>query len=430
MSGLERTYSGILAGEPVRTSIVFKVDHAPGALETVVSLFARHQLNMTRIESRPSNSKESSYDFYVDFEGMVEDPEVQQLLRELSLACKEVQISNPKEVPWFPRKISDLDALSTHTLDAGSDLESDHPGFHDREYRERRLGIVANAGKYSFGEKIPTVEYSESETQTWGAVYRKLKEFYPAYACSQFNRILPLLELNCGYSEDNIPQLEDISRYLQDCTGFRLRPVAGLLTARDFLNALAFRTFFSTQYIRHHSKPFYTPEPDCCHELLGHVPMFADQDFADFSHEIGLASLGASDLDIQRLATCYWFSVEFGLCRENEELKAYGAGLLSSFGELEYACADYRPAGGTSERPLLLDWDPSVAASTEYPITTYQPVYFVADSLHSATVKMKNFCENEIKRPFYVTYSPMTNSVIVDRSVKRLKDPVQTKSQS
>lgn len=223
---------------------------------------------------------------------------------------------------------------------------------------------------------------------------------------------------NCGYSRDNIPQQQDISDFLKSRTNFQLRPVAGLLSSRDFLNGLAFRVFFSTQYIRHSSRPLYTPEPDICHELLGHAPMFADRDFADFSQEIGLASLGASDEDVQKLAYCYWHSVEFGLCKEDGAKKAYGAGLLSSFGELEHACSEH-----VDSTPEIKPWDPMVASQQEFPITTYQPVYFLAESLQDAKKRMREFCEG-LPRPFFALHHPQTNSVYIDRPVRRSKGTI------
>jgi phenylalanine-4-hydroxylase len=229
---------------------------------------------------------------------------------------------------------------------------------------------------------------------------------------------MALFKEHCGYSRDAIPQQRDISDFLMKRTNFTMRPVAGLLSSRDFLNGLAFRVFFSTQYIRHHSQPLYTPEPDICHELLGHAPLFGDRDFADFSQEIGLASLGASDEDVQKLARCYWHSVEFGLCNEGGENKAYGAGLLSSFGELEYACSEDHP--GAAEPPKFKEWDPQVAAHQEFPITTYQPVYFVASSLGDAKQRMREFCEG-LKRPFFAFHNAQTNTIHIDRPVRRTK---------
>lgn len=297
------------------------------------------------------------------------------------------------------------------------------------------------------------VEYTDSEKRTWGAVYDKLRSLSGQYACKEYLHNLERMEKYCGYGpflaglfyppplfflwlilmtagNDRVPQLFDISNFLQQETGFQLRPVQGLLSARDFLNALAFRVFFSTQYIRHHGNPFYTPEPDICHELMGHAPMFANRDFADFSQQIGLASLAASDADIDKLASCYWFTVEFGLVNEEGENKAFGAGLLSSFGEMEWSCAatpsaEVREMGGMSSNhpglmnPEVRSFEPEDAAVLPFPITTYQPIYFCAESIPSMKDKMNRFSDYAIGQPFYPQYDSLTQSIRVTKSVKR-----------
>jgi len=391
-----------------KVTAIFSIKEGVGTLASCLNILKEHNLNLTRIESRPSLQKTFDYDFFVEFspEAKVDEIEkVSRVLVEANVGCVSL-ITKSAGMEWFPRKMRDLDFYTTKNLDYSDQLQTDHPGFKDEEYKARRQAIVQIARSYKAGEKIPEVEYNESEKATWKSVYLKLRDLYKTHACSQMNRCLSLLEHNLGFGPDNIPQLQKVSDYLHDVTGWRLRPVMGLLTSREFLNGLAFRVFHSTQYMRHPSQPFYTPEPDVIHDVLGHVPLFSDPEFSDLSQEIGLASLGVSDEDINKLSTIYWFSVEFGLCKEKGQLKAYGAGLLSSYGELTYCL---------SSEPKHLPFEPSITCKTEYPITKYQPQYFVTESFDDAKQKVRDFART-LERPFTVRYNPFTENIeILDR---------------
>ncbi|KAG0341353.1 hypothetical protein BG000_009397 [Podila horticola] len=407
---------------PVKTTIHFSITDKVGALDECLTAIRALNISLTRIESRPSKTAEWDYDFFVDFDA-VNAEQVSQVAKSLEVLAKQVHIVGtggssgasadlPESTPWFPRKMIDLDTFADKVLEMGEELDSDHPGAKDAVYRARRAEITKIAKTYKTGQPIPHVEYTQTEIETWAAVFAKLSTMFPTHACREHQYVFPLLVQNCGYGPHNIPQLEVVSKFLKDCTGFSLRPVMGLLTSRDFLNGLAFRVFHSTQYIRHHSKPLYTPEPDVCHELLGHVPLFANPDFADFSQEIGLASLGASDEDIERLATIYWFTVEFGICRQGDQIRAYGAGLLSSFGELEYSLSD---------KPEIRAFEPAKVAQQKYPITEYQPVYFVAESFKDAQMRVREFA-NSLNRPFSVRYNAYTESIeILDSKEKVIR---------
>ena len=274
----------------------------------------------------------------------------------------------PEIAPW------QSGGMNEHLVE----LEADHPGFNDPDYRRRRDEIGLLAPPFGSGEPPRRVAYTETETRTWATVFDKLSELYPSHACREFVEVIG----NIGFSAAEVPQLADVSLFLSERTGFSLQPVAGLVSAREFLGALSRRVFCATQYLRHSSQPFYTPEPDIVHELMGHAPMLAIPEFADLSQKIGEGSLRADDQQVEQLATLYWFTIEYGVLYQEGELRAYGAGLLSSFGELEHSLS------GEVE---IREFNPWQAKDTAYPITTYQPLLWSVGSIREAFDKMNEF---------------------------------------
>ena len=256
---------------------------------------------------------------------------------------------------------------SPHAGGAGRlvQLDQDHPGFRDAEYRARRNTIAQAALDYVDGP-VPEVPYSEDEHAVWAQVWDSLDPLHQAWAPRGFL----VLHKRLGLDRSRIPQLEVVNQRLMDVCGFRMLPVAGLIQARTFLSYLADGVFLSTQYIRHHSVPLYTPEPDVVHELIGHAASFTHPMIVELNRAFGRAARVADDAGIERLKRAYWWTMEFGALREDGAVKAFGAGLLSSFGEL----------GSFAGRADLRPFDLPQMAATSYDPTNYQPVIYVADS--------------------------------------------------
>jgi len=246
------------------------------------------------------------------------------------------------------------------------ELPADHPGVSDPAYRARRAAIAAVGEAYRRGAPIPDVEYSPEEDAVWNTVSTELAAKHRRYACAEYLAGAARLRLPA----DRVPQLREVDARVAALTGFRIEPVPGLVPTRTFYGALAERRFLSTQYIRHHSVPFYTPEPDIIHEIVGHANMLASPVLADLYEAAGKASVRATDDAAHEFfSRVFWFTLEFGVVWEGRKLRTYGAGLLSSYGEIEaFRAAEIR------------DWDLTAMGTLPYDITQYQPVLFAAGS--------------------------------------------------
>ncbi len=244
-------------------------------------------------------------------------------------------------------------------------LSSDHPGAVDPEYRARRNALAALALEWRPGTPLPVAPYTDAEHEVWRVVCAELHRLHERLACAAYLEGKERL----GLPESRVPQLDEVNALLAPLTGFRYVPAAGLVPLLDFYGSLADGIFHSTQYVRHHSVPLYTPEPDVLHEVVGHGNCLAHDRFARLYRTAGEAARRVESRNaLEFVSKVFWFSLEFGVVRERGEVRCYGAGLLSSYGEIQQVTqADLRAL------------DVARMGVQTYDITHYQPVLFCAD---------------------------------------------------
>ena len=250
-------------------------------------------------------------------------------------------------------------------------LDPGHPGENDAEYIARRKELFALCRKHRL-ERLgpPFVEYNAEETRIWREVSPRLDELHRKHACALYNRAKDDLTI----TQTEIPQLRTISQRLERETNMHLVPAEGALPYRTFYEYIADRGFPVTQFIRHGSHPEFTPEPDMIHDCLGHVPPLMNQDYAELLTLIGKAAATTDRGDhVLALKRFSWFSIEFGLIEEHGETKVFGAGILSSTGEIPHSLF----SKDATRRPFVTE----TVITTDYDPSYMQKDFFIAPSL-------------------------------------------------
>jgi len=267
-------------------------------------------------------------------------------------------------------------AIDAQTMVAPPDvseleLEPGHPGLGDDEYVRRRKELFALCRKHRL-EQLgpPLIDYSAEETRIWREVSPKLDELHLKYACQHYLQGKQELAI----TRDVIPQMRQLSDRLRQETNMHLVPAEGALPYRVFYEHIAQRGFPVTQFLRHGSHPEFTPEPDMIHDCLGHVPHLMNQDYAELLTLIARAASTTPKGDqVLALKRFSWFSIEFGLMQEGDETRVFGAGILSSTGEIPYSLF----SAAVKREPFVTD----TVITTDYDPSRMQDHLFIAPSL-------------------------------------------------
>ena len=253
------------ANAVIKAALVVRLRDGMGSLGRILKAVETYRGAVIHLESRQSREQDIQYDVLIKTE--IARSSLLQLCRSLrqSMSFGGITVLSENSVnikaPWFPKHASELDDCNHLMTKYEPDLDMNHPGFADKEYRARRKMIAEVAFSYKHGDPIPIIDYTEIENQTWQSVFNVVKDLVPKHACREYRNIFEKLEEEGIFTENRIPQLQEMNDFLHKSTGFTLRPAAGLLTSRDFLYSLAFRVFQSTQYVRHGNSPMHTPEP-------------------------------------------------------------------------------------------------------------------------------------------------------------------------
>jgi len=232
------------------------------------------------------------------------------------------------------------------------------------------------------GSEIVAPVYPKQDHDNWRFLFNRQMELLPGRAGDAFLDGVRIL----GMTDEKIPALADLSARMEAATGWRIARIPGLLHEKDFFDLISNRIFPSTDYIRGTEELDYTPAPDCFHDIFGHMPMLTEPAFADYYQLFGQAAMHARGVQRVQLERMHWFTVEFGLIKQKEGLRIFGAGILSSKGEVMHAL------GGEAE---VFPYSALRVIEQDYEVWHVQPILFALESFDQLVSEFRSWTRDQ-----------------------------------
>mmetsp|Transcript_25302 Transcript_25302/g.28949 ORF Transcript_25302/g.28949 Transcript_25302/m.28949 type:complete len:355 (+) Transcript_25302:63-1127(+) len=315
---------------------------------------------------------------------------------------------------WFPRTIDELDSHKYQKSVSGEINTAFLDTFirKEEEYQDRARAIKTLAADFTPGQahnlfqRIPNVVYTEEETAVWKDVWDRLDVLQQKLACEEFLFVKQKLIDADILSPNEIPQMENVSNYIEKKSGFELRPAPTFTGPRQFLNSLAFKVFYCPQFVRPQGKAMYSVLPDVIHTYLGHAALISQPVYAEIFQDIGIASLGISDKEIHELYAIYWYAVEQGLIlKPGPKVKVTGAHLLANIRQLEKIENGEVNIKGFNLIEVLSRMD-------GFTLQEHDKTLFIAENYMGIQDIIHEFATS-CKRPFKLYFNQETHSVDV-----------------
>lgn len=232
------------------------------------------------------------------------------------------------------------------------------------------------------GADIVPPAYSDEHNANWKYLFNRQMNLLPGRAGESYMEGVKIL----GMDDSGVPALRDLSARMEAATGWRIARIPGLLHEKDFFGLLSDRVFPSTDYIREKHELDYTPAPDCFHDMFGHMPMLTEPAVADFYHLFGKTALNAKGIQRTWLERLHWFTIEFGLIRQEEGLRIFGAGIISSKNEVTHALSD---------EVDVRDFSMEAVINQDYEVWHLQPILFALDSFEQLEDEFRSWTKRE-----------------------------------